>query len=59
MIKFLEDHLEIAKWILIVVTTLIGGGSAGGMAWHHNKYHGHDKAAVHTVHQDQEERGKP
>lgn len=39
--------------VLILALATGVGGIIGGMAWHHHKYHGHDKAQVQHVDQSQ------
>ena len=70
MKQYLKDHPEVVMW---VVSTLIALSGGGAMAWHHHKYHGHDKPAVQQsqqykmsdeetrlkIHQDIEEKGQP
>lgn len=51
MKKFISELPDLAKALLVILSLL--GGGAGGVAWHHHKYHGHDKAQVQHVDQSQ------
>jgi len=41
MKKFFEELPDLVKAAFVIASLLGIGG--GGMAWHHHKYHGHDK----------------